>query len=53
MLNNTLNVGELVKINQFPYNSRMNSPYACSSDDDCDCDGPDGSCECGYDPACE
>lgn len=53
MKTNTLKVGELVAIHQFAYGPKKDSPYACSSDDDCSCDGPDGSCECGYDPGCE
>ncbi len=51
MFTNTLNVGELVTINHFAYGLKKNSPFACSCDDDCN--GGDGSCECGYDPACE
>lgn len=49
---NVFMVGELVTINQV-YNYSSISEYSCGSDDDCGCEGGEGSCECGYDPECE
>lgn len=47
METNDFFVGELVMTNNFFANCN------CSSDDDCGCEGGEGSCECGYDPECE
>ena len=51
MNKNEFLVGEIVAISQdFSYSSTLN--YSCGSDDDCGCEGGEGSCECGYDPEC-
>lgn len=41
---------EFVSVNQFLSHS---TECLCGSDDDCGCEGGEGSCECGYDPECE
>ena len=48
METNKISVGKLVEINRV--NVCLNN---CGSDDDCGCEGGEGSCECGYDPECE
>lgn len=51
MESNSIIVGEMVAIND--NSSLYASEYLCGSDDDCGCEGGEGSCECGYDPECE
>ncbi len=46
-------VGDLVVVNQGAFNSRIAYSCGCGSDDDCGCEGGEGSCECGGDPECE
>ena len=48
-----ITVGELVRVNAVAYNSMMAHSQGCGSDDDCGCEGGEGSCECGGDPECE
>lgn len=45
-------VSDLKAIRYASLNS-VEAIFLCGSDDDCGCEGGEGSCECGYDPECE